>query len=252
MRSEHNKLVPVLFVLALIAFIGADYVYFHLLPLLQLDKNPSDVDKSDQQKGTVRSILWGFATGMLLLCYWLAVVTEPGFVPDEAMWRYAPGNQYVEKLGSIMQEKKRNNELRHCKWCGKYKPDRTHHCRVYGTCILKMDHHCPWIFNTVGFKNHKYFFLILFYSVLDLWLIVVTFWESLMWTMEEDTPFGVMFLVMFGETLAAFIGAVVTVFFGFHCWLILKNMTTIEFCEKSSGKNEYSSIYSGSVYHNIC
>ena len=40
----------------------------------------------------------------------------------------------------MMQEKKRNNELRHCKWCGKYKPDRTHHYRVYGTCILKMDH----------------------------------------------------------------------------------------------------------------
>lgn len=88
-----------------------------------------------------------------------------------------PGNDGAP-IAHMMREKKRNNELRHCKWCGKFKPDRTHHCRVYGTCILKMDHHCPWIYNTVGFKNHKYFFLILLYSVADLWLIVATFWVS--------------------------------------------------------------------------
>ena len=43
-----------------------------------------------------------------------------------------------------------------------------------------------------------------------------------------------------------------TIFFGFHCWLIAKNMTTIEFCEKSSGKTDYKSIYSDGLYNNIC
>ncbi|TFK36057.1 DHHC palmitoyltransferase-domain-containing protein [Crucibulum laeve] len=37
------------------------------------------------------------------------------------------------------------------------KPYRTHHCSDCGTCILKYDHHCPWIGQCVGARNHKFF-----------------------------------------------------------------------------------------------
>ncbi|KDR78257.1 hypothetical protein GALMADRAFT_245344 [Galerina marginata CBS 339.88] len=37
------------------------------------------------------------------------------------------------------------------------KPYRAHHCRVCGTCVLKYDHHCPWIGQCVGARNHKFF-----------------------------------------------------------------------------------------------
>ena len=29
-----------------------------------------------------------------------------------------------------------------CEKCGNWKPPRTHHCSLCGTCTLKMDHHC--------------------------------------------------------------------------------------------------------------
>ncbi|XP_050397684.1 palmitoyltransferase ZDHHC16 [Patella vulgata] len=55
------------------------------------------------------------------------------------------------------------NSVSICKKCISPKPPRTHHCSICKTCILKMDHHCPWLNNCVGFYNHRHFFLFCFY-----------------------------------------------------------------------------------------
>lgn len=41
-----------------------------------------------------------------------------------------------------------------------------------------MDHHCPWIYNCVGWKNHKYFMLSLIYGSLTSLLIAACMFES--------------------------------------------------------------------------
>lgn len=54
-------------------------------------------------------------------------------------------------------------------WCGVcqgYKAPRSHHCRKCGRCVLKMDHHCPWINNCVGWGNHAHFTSFLSFAVL--------------------------------------------------------------------------------------
>merc|ERR1719172_459349 len=105
----------------------------------------------------------------------------------------------------MLIEKKHSGERRHCKWCLKYKPDRCHHCRICNVCVLKMDHHCPWVYNCIGFRNHKYFFLLLVYAVLVLGVVNVT-----------------MFVLMLAETLAAFLMVLISAFLGFHIWLMTK------------------------------
>jgi len=51
-----------------------------------------------------------------------------------------------------------------CKVCSTPKPERCHHCSDCKQCTLKMDHHCPWVNNCVGFYNYKFFFLTLVYG----------------------------------------------------------------------------------------
>ncbi|XP_051946085.1 palmitoyltransferase ZDHHC16A [Xyrauchen texanus] len=53
-----------------------------------------------------------------------------------------------------------------CKKCVIPKPARSHHCGICKTCILKMDHHCPWLNNCVGHNNHRYFFSFCLYLTL--------------------------------------------------------------------------------------
>merc|ERR1719277_2024924 len=70
--------------------------------------------------------------------------------------------------------------------------------------------------------------------------------------MGAETPFVKMFCLLFGETLAAFLGLLVTIFFTFHIWLMIKAMTTIEFCEKSMKRAAYDpSVYDKGWLGNI-
>ncbi|EIW76567.1 zf-DHHC-domain-containing protein [Coniophora puteana RWD-64-598 SS2] len=63
-----------------------------------------------------------------------------------------------------------NPEYRYCSRDKIMKPYRCHHCRACGTCILKYDHHCPWIGQCVGAFNQKFFFdFVLWGAIFTIW-----------------------------------------------------------------------------------
>lgn len=53
-----------------------------------------------------------------------------------------------------------------CGKCNCIKPPRAHHCSICKRCVLGMDHHCPWMNNCIGIKNHKSFILFCMYTAL--------------------------------------------------------------------------------------
>ncbi|KAG0093096.1 palmitoyltransferase for Vac8p [Podila epicladia] len=67
---------------------------------------------------------------------------------------------------------KRDGRPRWCDICKIVKPDRCHHCSECDQCVLRMDHHCPWVNGCIGYNNHKFFYLFIFYgSVLAIWVV---------------------------------------------------------------------------------
>uniref|UniRef100_A0A8C5LWL9 Palmitoyltransferase n=1 Tax=Leptobrachium leishanense TaxID=445787 RepID=A0A8C5LWL9_9ANUR len=119
--------------------------------------------------------------------------------------------------------------IRYCDRCQLIKPDRCHHCSACDVCVLKMDHHCPWVNNCVGFSNYKFFLLFLLYSLLYCLFIAATVLQYFIrfWTGElPDTraKFHVLFLFF----VAAMFFISILSLFGYHCWLVGKNRSTIE------------------------
>ncbi|KAL7464429.1 hypothetical protein ACHAXS_004767 [Conticribra weissflogii] len=49
-------------------------------------------------------------------------------------------------------------EWSYCRNSQQPKPPRSHYDHVTKSLVLNMDHYCPWMFNTVGYFNYRYFF----------------------------------------------------------------------------------------------
>ncbi|CAE7820258.1 ZDHHC2, partial [Symbiodinium microadriaticum] len=260
--DEKLKFLPVAYVVVAMLLLAGIYLQYHISPLLShtaAHLQMPDAAAAGEIRGLIQLSLFVPVTALLLICYVRSILTHPGEIPDDPKWEYMPRDKLVALAPLSLQETKKSGERRHCKWCGKYKPDRCHHCRVCRTCILKMDHHCPWIYNCVGCFNYKFFILLLFYSALDCHLILWSMSESVLRCVNiEDTPFKEMFMILFGECLALILALLVTAFLAMHLWLISKGLTTIEFCEKSLPKDgqpaerSLTSVYDLGLYGNFC
>ena len=115
--------------------------------------------------------------------------------------------------------KTHKSHYRFCRKCNAWKPDRTHHGKEEGHCILKMDHYCPWLNNTLGHNNLKYFFLTLAYgnATLVTWLVLM--WPTFRDCFNELQSLREDFIVLFAYFLAFLLAMVLNWFFMFHCRL---------------------------------
>lgn len=95
--------------------------------------------------------------------YFMAAKTNPG----------SPREQDVQVLCAEAGAGVR----RWCHRCECPKPELTHHCKVCRKCVLKMDHHCPWVNNCVGHRNYRYFFNFLAWLWLACLLTVALTWR---------------------------------------------------------------------------
>jgi len=183
---------------------------------------------------------------MFLWAYWQTVFSSSGRVPR----KFKISNAEMASIDSATSEAEitqtledvvrrqqlsvvtRTNiiQVRYCEKCQIVKPDRAHHCSVCGHCILKMDHHCPWVNNCVCFDNYKFFVLFLAYALLYCLTIFsftlryfIKFWSN-DWPGSNDGKFHVLFVFFVAAMFAVSLCSLLS----YHCYLISKNRSTLE------------------------
>eukprot|EP00529_Nitzschia_sp_RCC80_P041146 CAMPEP_0113485224 /NCGR_PEP_ID=MMETSP0014_2-20120614/24372_1 /TAXON_ID=2857 /ORGANISM="Nitzschia sp." /LENGTH=424 /DNA_ID=CAMNT_0000378861 /DNA_START=375 /DNA_END=1649 /DNA_ORIENTATION=- /assembly_acc=CAM_ASM_000159 len=130
------------------------------------------------------------------------------------------------------------------------KPPRSHYDHVTKTLVLCLDHYCPWMFNSIGYFNYRYFCNFLWYVELGMMYGAYMTYGAFMncsgpyyrkqvmehrktgtWTRlypytpipSERTPITLSFM------LCLAVGIAVACLGGFHLYLTLTSQTTIEF-----------------------
>ncbi|KAF9506881.1 hypothetical protein BS47DRAFT_1352375 [Hydnum rufescens UP504] len=129
---------------------------------------------------------------------------------------------------------KANGERRWCRKCWAPKPERAHHCSECNRCVLKQDHHCPWLGNRCIVRRANYPSFVHF-------LLTCTLYAGFVFAVSvppmkyyllkpfvlddhDMTPFHALTVVLLGAVFAISMGS----FFSYHAYLVLTNQTTLE------------------------
>ena len=126
----------------------------------------------------------------------LSYLTEPGIIPrkspdfmikekdnEKSENNENNENNNSNKIDINTNEEKNKNTLprifleRECPTCKIVRPPGASHCRICDNCVKDFDHHCVFVSNCIGKRNHKYFYLFLFigsiFSILATILIII-------------------------------------------------------------------------------
>ncbi|XP_071948162.1 palmitoyltransferase ZDHHC12-B-like [Antedon mediterranea] len=171
--------------------------------------------------------------------YFAASLMDPGYVPKGKERRKATftvslssssddseEDCNIESEAAMMLGKLRR---RKCDSCCVEQPVRSKHCSECGRCVRKFDHHCPWLENCVGERNHKYFWLFLLCEMLlVLWAIKLT-WSGFRTGTTPDSWLKMNAIILIAFLVLLFSGFVVGSLFCCHTFMMFTNQTTWEF-----------------------
>lgn len=205
---------------------------FHLIPNIQV----SIICK------VVLTFFGSIIVFNILYNYAKTVLTSPGIPPE------------FKEAEDLSKESGTASTVKKCSRCSCSKPVRAHHCSVCRRCVLKMDHHCPWVNNCVGHGNYRYFCLFLLFLALGciFYCSVIAHFYGMVFLhgrrLAKLVPKSSRQYIVCSFTVAMSILFALFFLGGFHVYLVLTNQTTIEFQLNLARRREYRK--SGEYFRN--
>jgi len=197
---------------------------------------PSKLSFSESlSKNSTYLLVFNSFVVLVAYSYYKTVMLDAGVVPDAFKVQQSDKDD--------IKERTREGKLRFCTHCNLFKPDRAHHCRKCNRCFLRMDHHCPWTNSCVGYYNYKFYMLLLFWGEIGLLFVLFSQWgttgDAYYRTDKTWTDTWIVF-----NYICTIIMTISVTFLGlFHCGIIMKNVTTLEWMEKRRLNQVFVNIY---------
>mmetsp|Transcript_42687 Transcript_42687/g.91555 ORF Transcript_42687/g.91555 Transcript_42687/m.91555 type:complete len:362 (+) Transcript_42687:58-1143(+) len=198
------------------------------------------------------AVLGVFSMTVFLLC--ATCCTDPGILPRRSVILATGSAEDLENalgfdiLGGVPGQQRGEPELpshlrhqgyRWCRTCRIVRPPRASHCSDCDNCVLRYDHHCPFVNNCVGQRNYHFFFGFIT-SVLVLAMLVIPSVLTYISALNVDQTMdhmgsisSAMRIALYGLALggvlvvaAAFLSFIL---WSYHVFLISTSRTTKEF-----------------------
>nr|XP_033817474.1 probable palmitoyltransferase ZDHHC12 isoform X2 [Geotrypetes seraphini] len=187
---------------------------------LVLFLHSADLHHQEQFGDLPHPLLFVLLVFCSMLFYFAVSLMDPGYVTCDGD---------VTILGINEEQAPKVMHLRRCGYCMLQQPMRARHCKACQHCVRRYDHHCPWIGNCVGERNHPLFIIYLVIQlVVLLWAFHLTwsgFHPGASWTEWLQLN---MFLLLAFAIITIFTFVVILLLVS-HLYLVSCNITTWEF-----------------------
>ncbi|CAD8083814.1 unnamed protein product [Paramecium primaurelia] len=117
-------------------------------------------NSTNKDQNTGSFIMFIIIVTLFFICFLLVSYSNPGYA----------NTKDEQNLKSLLNKLE---PFEICYDCFIQTPDRSKHCEFCKRCVIKYDHHCPWVNNCVGNDNQSIFWLFLLFLFLDFLLIII-------------------------------------------------------------------------------
>ncbi|NXG48415.1 ZDH12 palmitoyltransferase, partial [Psilopogon haemacephalus] len=186
----------------------------------------SDLQKQEERGELLQPLTFVLLVLCSVLLYFRVSLMDPGFVKPEGA---EAGKQEAESSavswvpGGIPEV-----PARRCGYCLLKQPMRARHCQLCRHCVRRYDHHCPWLENCVGERNHPLFIVYLSVQLVVLLWAGQVAWSGLHFQQSWDwLKHNALLLISF--LLIVTLSTVVLLLLVSHLYLISCNTTSWEF-----------------------